>query len=44
VEAAFVKPVHRDMLTFSDDPSALLDTMAAYQAPVSGKWLERFEL
>ena len=44
VEAAFVKPVHRDMLTFSADPAALLDTMNAYRAPVSGKWLERFEL
>lgn len=44
VDAAFVKPVHRDMLTFSDDPAALLDALAAYEAPVSEKWLERFEL
>lgn len=44
VDAAFVKPVHRNMLTFSDDPAALLDALAAYQAPVSEKWLERFEL
>jgi uncharacterized protein (TIGR00730 family) len=44
VDAAFVKPVHRNMLTFSDDPKALLETMAAYQAPVSEKWLQRFEL
>lgn len=44
VAAAFVKPVHRNMLTFSDDPQALLETLAAYQAPVSEKWLERFEL
>ncbi|OYU70060.1 MAG: Rossman fold protein, TIGR00730 family [Alphaproteobacteria bacterium PA2] len=44
VKEAFVKPVHRDMLTFSDDPAALLDALAAYEAPVSEKWLERFEL
>ena len=44
VDAAFVKPVHRNMLTFSDDPRALLETMAAYRAPVSEKWLQRFEL
>jgi len=44
VQEAFVKPVHRDMLTFSDDPAALLDALAAYEAPVSEKWLERFEL
>jgi uncharacterized protein (TIGR00730 family) len=44
VKEAFVKPDHRDMLTFSDDPAALLDALAAYEAPVSEKWLERFEL
>ena len=44
VDAAFVKPVHRNMLTFSDDPKALLESMAAYRAPVSEKWLQRFEL
>ena len=44
VGEAFVKPVHRDMLIFHDDPTALLETMAAYKAPVTGKWLERFEL
>lgn len=44
VDQAFVKPVHRQMLTFHDDPAALLDAMAAYQAPATEKWLERFEL
>ena len=44
VGEAFVKPVHRQMLTFGDDPAALLNAMAAYVAPVAGKWLERFEL
>jgi hypothetical protein len=44
VGEAFVKPVHRDMLIFHDDPTALLDALAAYKAPATGKWLERFEL
>jgi uncharacterized protein (TIGR00730 family) len=44
VGEAFVKTVHRDMLIFHDDPTALLDALAAYKAPVTGKWLERFEL
>ena len=44
VGEAFVKPVHRDMLIFHDDASALLDALAAYQAPTAGKWHERFEL
>lgn len=44
VEQAFVKPVHRDMLIFRDEPQALLDALAAYDAPASSKWLERFEL
>ena len=44
VAEAFVKPVHRDMLIFRDDPTALLDALAAYKAPATGKWLERFEL
>ena len=44
VGEAFVKPVHRDMLIFRDAPTALLDALAAYQAPATGKWLERFEL
>ena len=44
VSEAFVKPVHRDMLIFRDDPAALLDALAAYDAPATGKWLERFEL
>jgi hypothetical protein len=44
VDEAFVKPVHRDMLIFRDDPTALLDALAAYKAPATDKWLERFEL
>ncbi len=44
VAEAFVKPVHRQMLNFHDDPAALLDALAAYQAPAAEKWLERFEL
>jgi uncharacterized protein (TIGR00730 family) len=44
VGEAFVKPVHRDMLIFHDDPTALLAALAAYKAPATDKWLERFEL
>lgn len=44
VDEAFVKPVHRDMLIFRDDPAALLDALTAYDAPATSKWLERFEL
>lgn len=44
VGEAFVKPVHREMLIFHDDATALLDALVAYKAPVAGKWLERFEL
>jgi uncharacterized protein (TIGR00730 family) len=44
VAESFVKPVHRDMLIFHDDPTALLAALAAYKAPATDKWLERFEL
>ncbi len=44
VTEAFVKPVHRDMLMFDDNPETLLDGMAAYTPPRAEKWLERFEL
>ena len=44
VAQAFVKPVHRQMLTFADHPDALIDALTAYEAPVAEKWLERFEL
>ena len=44
VAEAFVKPVHRDMLIFREEPGALLDALAGYDAPVQSKWLERFEL
>ena len=44
VDQAFVKPVHRQMLNFHDDPAALLDALAAYRPPATDKWLERFEL
>jgi uncharacterized protein (TIGR00730 family) len=44
VDQAFLKPAHRDMLIFRDDPRTLLDALAAYQAPAAEKWLERFEL
>jgi uncharacterized protein (TIGR00730 family) len=44
VGEAFVKPAHRDMLIFHDQPEPLLEALAAYDAPATSKWLERFEL
>lgn len=44
VGEAFVKPVHRDMLIFHDQPEPLLEALSAYDAPATSKWLERFEL
>lgn len=39
----FVKSPHRAMLMVSDDPNALLDQFAAYQAPAVRKWVEKAE-
>ena len=44
VGEAFVKPVHRDMLIFRDEPAALVAALEAYSPPKAEKWLERFEL
>lgn len=44
VAQGFVKPVHRQMLTFNDHPDTLIDALAAYDAPDVAKWVERFEL
>ncbi len=39
VDTGFVRPAHRDMILHAADPAALLDALAAYQAPVSTiKW------
>lgn len=39
VEQEFVKDVHRNMLLIEDEPSKLLDAMAAYRPSTEGKWL-----
>lgn len=38
---AFMKPAHRDMLLVGETPAEALDAMAAYEAPVVGKWIGR---
>ena len=40
-DEGFVKPALRDTLISHTDADALLDAMAAYQAPVVQKWVER---
>ncbi len=40
VEAGFVRPDNADLLLFDDDPSRLLDRLAAWRAPARpGPWL-----
>jgi uncharacterized protein (TIGR00730 family) len=41
VAERFLRPEHRAMLLASSDPQHLLDRLAAYQAPVVEKWLDR---
>jgi uncharacterized protein (TIGR00730 family) len=43
VDEGFVKRENRSMLLVSDSPNELLDSMAAYKAPVVEKWIERSE-
>ena len=38
-DEGFMKPEHRDMILFEDDPDALLDALAAWQAPTVTKWI-----
>ncbi|MBP6706860.1 MAG: TIGR00730 family Rossman fold protein [Achromobacter sp.] len=40
VAESFIRPQHRDMLVVEQDPVALLDRYAAYQAPIVSKWFE----
>jgi uncharacterized protein (TIGR00730 family) len=41
VDEGFVRREHRSMISVYDSPDQLLDGMAAYQAPVVEKWIER---
>jgi uncharacterized protein (TIGR00730 family) len=38
VNEGFIRPEHRAMLLVNSDATRLLDSMAAYRAPVVGKW------
>ncbi|MBL0730638.1 TIGR00730 family Rossman fold protein [Piscinibacter sp. HJYY11] len=38
-EEGFLKPEHRDMMVIDPDPAALLDALAAWQAPTVTKWI-----
>ncbi len=40
VEQQFVRKVHRDLLSVSEDPEQLVDQMAAMDIPDAGKWLD----
>jgi uncharacterized protein (TIGR00730 family) len=40
VSEGFLRPQHRAVLAVDADPAALLDALAAFQAPQVGKWLE----
>jgi uncharacterized protein (TIGR00730 family) len=39
VEEGFMKPEHRDMVVLEAEPAALLQTLAAWQAPAVDKWI-----
>jgi predicted Rossmann-fold nucleotide-binding protein len=41
VAEQFVKPPHRGILLVEQQPDALLDRFASYQAPSTHKWVER---
>ena len=43
IEEGFVPAVCREMLIVEEDPEALLDRFAAYEAPVVRKWITREE-
>ena len=38
VAEGFLRKQHRELLLFDEDPAALLDAFAAYQAPDVAKW------
>jgi uncharacterized protein (TIGR00730 family) len=44
IEAGFVDPEHRDLLTVTDDPSDLLDRFEAYESPVTDRLVDDSEL
>jgi predicted Rossmann-fold nucleotide-binding protein len=38
-QEGFLKPEHRDMVVLEAEPTALLDALAAWQAPAVTKWI-----
>jgi uncharacterized protein (TIGR00730 family) len=44
VDQEYLKGKHLGMLQTQTEPNALLDLLAAYQAPEGGKWIERKDL
>jgi uncharacterized protein (TIGR00730 family) len=41
VDEQFVKPLHRSILCVEQEPNALLDSFARYQAPSIAKWVDK---
>jgi uncharacterized protein (TIGR00730 family) len=43
VDEQFLRPLHRAMVICDDDPEGLLGRMRQYEAPLTGKWIDRSE-
>jgi uncharacterized protein (TIGR00730 family) len=43
VSELFLRPLHRAMVISHNDPETLLGRMMDYEAPVTGKWIDRDE-
>jgi uncharacterized protein (TIGR00730 family) len=43
VDEHFLRPLHRAMVICDDDPEDLLRRMMQYEAPLTGKWIDRDE-
>jgi len=41
VDERFLRPEHRGLLVCEEEPEALLDAFAAWQAPTVAKWMDR---
>jgi predicted Rossmann-fold nucleotide-binding protein len=43
VSELFVRPLHRAIVISDRDPETLLRRMMEYEAPLTGKWIDRTE-
>lgn len=43
VSELFLRPLHRAMVISENDPETLLGRMIQYEAPLTGKWIDRSE-